>query len=95
MFIHIGADEAVNQSDIVMVLNLNGENAAAHQAWLTHERRAGRVRMLEGDNHKCAVVIVPRKRGARRAQTLLSPVNPATIVKRSQGRPWIESAEEP
>lgn len=95
MFIHIGGEKTVHADDIVMILNLNAENAVQHEQWLAHERRAGRVRMLEGDVHKCAVIVAPRgRKRPRGAQIFLSPVNPATIVKRSKGKPWLESADE-
>ena len=94
MFIHIGADETVNQSEIVMILNLNGEKAEAHEEWLAQMRREGRMRVLGDSEHKCAVILAPRGRSARRSRVLLSPVNPATIVKREAEKPWLESADE-
>lgn len=93
MYLHIGSDEAVNQSDIVMILNLNGDKAAAHEEWLAQMRREGRVRVLEGDGHKCVVVVSKKGKNARRTQAILSPVNPQTIVHRESGTPWQDGAE--
>ena len=93
MYIHIGSDEAVNLDDIVMILNLNGEKAAAHEEWLAQMRREGRVRVLEEGGHKCAVIVSKKGKSARQIQALLSPVNPQTILRREAGGPWQEIVE--
>ena len=94
MIIHIGSDEAVNASDILMILNLNGEKAAAHEEWLAQMRREGGVRPTAGGRPKCAVIVSPKGRNARKAQAILSPVNTATIFKREAGKTWLEGAED-
>ena len=94
MIIHIGSDEAVNLDDIVMILNLNGEKAAAHEEWLAQMRSEGRVRVLEEDGYKCAVIVSKKGKSARQIRALLSPVNPQTIVRRETLGPWQEDAQE-
>lgn len=94
MIVHIGSDIAVNQDDIVMILNLNGEKAAAHEQWLAHMRRKGNIRPLMEGKPKCAVIVSSKKKDAGNAQAILSPVNTATILKRTAGYAWLENADD-